>query len=91
MVLSRTGHRPRGISMGWDASGFPPNECFVLLAKAGKAITGVDVPKLEAASRKCHRTALKDNIELAHFDIPDAKVECQAFSTTVAARAAAFG
>ena len=80
MVLSCTSHRLTGISMGWDASDSPPNEWFVLLAKAGKAVTGVDVSKLEAASRKCHRTALKDKTELADLDIPDAKIECQAFT-----------
>jgi hypothetical protein len=40
MVLSCTSHRLTGISLGWDASGFPPNAWFGLLAKAGNAATG---------------------------------------------------
>lgn len=80
IVLSCTGHRLTGISLTWDASGFPPNSWFALLAKAGKAVTGVDVKKLESASRQCHRSALKDKTELADLDIPNAKIECQAFT-----------
>src|ERR1700730_2261937 len=50
-VLSCTGHRHAGISLTWDAGGFPPNEWFGLLAKAGKAVTGADLQKLESASQ----------------------------------------
>lgn len=80
MVLSCMTHRLTGVSLGWDDGGFPPNAWFGLLAKAGKAVTGVDVRTLEAASRKCHRAALKDKSELADIDIPNAKIECQAFT-----------
>jgi hypothetical protein len=80
IVLSCTSHRLTGISMTWDPSGFPPNSWFALLAKAGKSVTGVDVKKLESASRQCHRSALKDKTELADLDIPNAKIECQAFT-----------
>lgn len=80
MVLSCTSHRLTGVSLTWDASGFPSNTWFALLAKAGKAVTGVDLRKLESASRQCHRTALKDKAELADMDIPNAKIECQAFT-----------
>jgi hypothetical protein len=64
-VLSCTGHRHTGISFAWDAGGFPPNEWFGLLAKAGKAVTGAKLKKLESASRQCYRSALKDKTELA--------------------------
>jgi len=80
MRLSCTSHRLTGISLTWDASGFPPNAWFGLLAKAGKAVTGVDLKKLELASRQCHRSALKDKSELADLDITNAKIECQAFT-----------
>ena len=80
MVLSCTSHRLTGISLTWDASGFPSNAWFVLLARAGKAVTGVDLKKLESASRQCHRSALKDKTELAELDIPSATIECQAFT-----------
>jgi hypothetical protein len=80
MLLSCTSHRLTGISLTWDASGFPPNAWFGLLAKAGNAVTGVDLKKLELASRQCHRSALKDKTELADLDIPNAKIECQAFT-----------
>ena len=80
MVLSCTSHRLTGISLTWDASGFPSNAWFVLLARAGKAVTGVDLKKLESASRQCHRSALKDKAKLAELDIPSAKIECQAFT-----------
>ena len=80
MVLSCTNRRLTGISMDWNANGFPPDEWFGLLAKAGKAVTGIDVSILETASRKCHRAALKDKTELADLDIPNAKIECQAFT-----------
>jgi hypothetical protein len=79
-VLSCTSHRPIGISFTRDASGFPPNEWFRLLAKAGKAVTGADLKKLESASRQCHRSALQDRTELAYIEIPSAKIECQAFT-----------
>jgi hypothetical protein len=80
ILLMCTSHRLTGISLTWDASGFPPNAWFALLAKAGKAVTGVDLKKLEFASRQCHRSALKDKSELAALDIPNAKIECQAFT-----------
>jgi hypothetical protein len=80
MVLSCTSHRLTGISLTWDASGFPPNAWFGLLAKAGNAVTGVELKKLESASRQCHRSALKDKSELADLGIPNAKIECQAFT-----------
>jgi hypothetical protein len=80
IVLSCMNHRLTGISLTWDTNGFPPNAWFVLLAKAGKAVTGVDVRTLETASRQCHRSALKDKTELADLDIPNAKIECQAFT-----------
>jgi hypothetical protein len=35
-VLSCTSRRHPGISLTWDAGGFPPNEWFGLVAKAGK-------------------------------------------------------
>ncbi|TQF35309.1 hypothetical protein UNPF46_25260 [Bradyrhizobium sp. UNPF46] len=79
MVLSCMTHRLTGVSLTWDKSGFPPNEWFGLLARAGNAVTRVDVKTLEAESRKCHRAALKDKSELADLDIPNAKIECQAF------------
>jgi hypothetical protein len=80
MLLICQSHRYTGVSLNWDESGFPPNAWFRLLARAGKAVTGVDVETLEAESHKCHRAALKDESELADIDIPNAKIECQAFT-----------
>jgi hypothetical protein len=91
IVLSCTSHRLTGISMTWDPSGFPPNSWFAQLAKAGKSVTGVDVKKLESASRQCHSSALKDKTELADLDIPNAKIECQAFTRDGVASTSAFG
>jgi hypothetical protein len=48
--------------------------------KAGKAVTGANLKKLESASRQCYRSALKDKTELADMEIPNAKIECQAFT-----------
>ena len=79
-VLSCTGYRHAGISFAWDAGGFPPNVWFGLLAKAGKAVTGADLKKLGSASRECYRSALKDKTEPASMEIPNAKIECQAFT-----------
>jgi hypothetical protein len=80
IVLSCKSHRFSGISLIWDASGFPPNAWFGLLVRAGKAVTGVDLNELQSASRQCHRSALKDKTELADIEIPNAKIECQAFT-----------
>ncbi|WP_044591085.1 hypothetical protein [Bradyrhizobium sp. LTSPM299] len=80
MHLSCMSHRITGVSLSWDDSGFPPNTWFNLLALAGKAVTGVDVRTLEVASHRCHRAALKEKSELADLDIPNAKIECQAFT-----------
>jgi len=77
-VLSCAGHRHAGISLTWDAGGFPPNEWFGLLAKAGKAVTGADLKQLQSASRQCYRSALNDKAEPADREIPNAKTECQA-------------
>ncbi len=66
--------------MYWDQNGFPPNAWFMLAATAGKAVTGVDPRKLESAIRKCHRAALKDESELSDVEIPNAKIECQAYT-----------
>ena len=60
--------------------GFPPNAWFWLLVKGGKAVTRVDVKELESASRQCYRSALKSKTELADIEIPNAKIECQAFT-----------
>jgi hypothetical protein len=79
-VLSCTGHRHAGLSLTWNAGGFPPNEWFELLAKAGKAVTGADFKKLASASRECFRSALKDKTEVADMEIPNAKIECQALT-----------
>ncbi|MGY0573243.1 hypothetical protein ACTGJ9_020875 [Bradyrhizobium sp. RDM12] len=68
------------ISLNWDASGFPPNEWFALAATAGNAVTAVDLEKLEAAARRCHRAALKDESELARIELREAAIECQAFT-----------
>ncbi len=80
MVLSCTSHRLTGISLSWDASGFPSNGWFAVAADAGLAVTGVPSRTLEPAIRKCHRTALKNKTELDELDIPNAKIECQAFT-----------
>lgn len=68
------------VSLNWDASGFPPNEWFALVATAGNAVTGAELKDLEAAAHRCHRAALKDRSELASIDLHTAKVECQAFT-----------
>ncbi|WP_143099384.1 hypothetical protein [Bradyrhizobium sp. cf659] len=68
------------VSVNWDASGFPPNKWFGLVAKAGNAVTGADVRTLEAAAHRCHRIALRDKTELARAELQGAAVECQAFT-----------
>jgi hypothetical protein len=80
-VLSCPGDRRAGISFTWDAGGFPPNEWFGLVAKAGKAVTGADLNELGSASRECYRSALKDKPEPADTEIPNAKIECLAFTS----------
>jgi hypothetical protein len=80
MLLLCMTHRLTGVQLEWDNSGFPSNAWFSLLATAGQAVTGVDLKTLEAAARKCHRLALKEQSSLADFDIPNAKIECQAFA-----------
>jgi hypothetical protein len=79
-VLSCSGYRHAGISLTWDSVSIPPNEWFGLLAKVGKAVTGADLKKLQSASRQCFRSALEDKTELADVEIPNAKIECQAFT-----------
>jgi hypothetical protein len=79
-VLSCTGHRHAGLSLTWNAVGFPPNAWFGLLAKAGKAVTGAHFRELASASRECFRSALKDKTDVADMEIPNAKIECQAFT-----------
>jgi hypothetical protein len=80
-VLSCQGDRRAGISFTWDAGGFPPNEWFGLVAKAGKAVTGADLQELGSASRECYRSALKEKPEPADTEIPNAKIECLAFTS----------
>ena len=79
-LVSCTNHRLTGVSLSWDESGYPPNRWFDLVAKAAKALTGVELKKLQAAIRKCHQMALKDKTEIGDLDIPNAKIECQAFT-----------
>jgi hypothetical protein len=78
-VLSCAGRRA-SISFTWDTGGFPPDEWFGLLAKAGKAVTGADLNGLMSASRECYRSALKDKTELADVEIPSAKIQCRSFA-----------
>jgi hypothetical protein len=80
MVLFCAARALTGVSLAWDVSGFPPNEWFNLAAKAGNAVTNVAIKNLETATHKCHRLALKDRSELAELEIPNAKVDCQAFT-----------
>jgi hypothetical protein len=47
--------------------------------KAGRAVTGADSTKLEAAIRKCHHDALNGKFEQAQLEVPHATIECQAF------------
>lgn len=68
------------VSLNWDTSGFPPNDWFALAATAGGAVTDADPKKLEAAAHRCHRAALRDKTELTSVHLPDATVECQAFT-----------
>lgn len=68
------------VSLNWDASGFPPNDWFALAATAGNAVTGVDLKKLEAAAHRCQRAALRDKGEQAAAALPNAAIECQAFT-----------
>jgi hypothetical protein len=53
---------------------------LVRVVGEGRAVTGDDVKTFEAASHMCHRMALKDKSELADLDIPNARLECQAFT-----------
>lgn len=76
-VLSCSGYRRAAISFTWDAGGFPPNEWFGLLAKAGKAVTGADLNELLSGSRECSRSVLKDKTEVADMKISNAKIECR--------------
>jgi hypothetical protein len=68
-----------GIYLSWDGP-FPSNSWFHLAAAAGHAVTGKDLPSLNKAIRDCHRAALKDKSELSGLDVPQAKIECQAFT-----------
>lgn len=63
-----------------NASGFPSNDWFALVATAGSAVTGVDPKILQAAAHRCQRTALKDDGEQATVALPNAAVGCQAFT-----------
>jgi hypothetical protein len=45
-----------------------------------QAVTGVDLKELESASRQCHRSVFKDKTELAGIEIPNATIECRAFT-----------
>ncbi|OPY98933.1 hypothetical protein A5906_30720 [Bradyrhizobium sacchari] len=64
------------VSINWDASGFPSNDWFALAARAGSAVTGTELKKLETAAHRCHRAALNDKSELASVYLDDATVEC---------------
>jgi hypothetical protein len=79
-VLSCRSHQHTGISLTWDRGGLPPNGWFWLLAKAGKAVTGAPLKKLESASRQCYRSALQDKTKPAGAEIPNAKIECRALA-----------
>ncbi|MGA3063950.1 MAG: hypothetical protein ABSD90_12115 [Methylocystis sp.] len=79
MVLSCTTHRLTGISLNWDGAS-PSNEWFALAAKAGNAVTGEDLKKLDVGIRECHRSALKGKSEVSDLEVAGAKIECQAFT-----------
>ncbi|MCP3392333.1 hypothetical protein NLM27_26650 [Bradyrhizobium sp. CCGB12] len=62
------------VSLNWDTSGFPSDEWFNLVAKAGNAVTGANVKQLELAAHRCHRAALKQADEQANATLSDATV-----------------
>ncbi|OKO76374.1 hypothetical protein [Bradyrhizobium sp. NAS96.2] len=68
------------VSLTWNSSGYPSNEWFTVLAKAGAAVTGAAQKPLEDAAHRCHRAALRDRTELAEANLNDAKIDCQAFT-----------
>jgi hypothetical protein len=68
------------VALTWNASGFPPNNWFVLLAEAGAAVTGADPKRLEASAHRCHRAALKDSNEQSQLELKDAIIDCDAFT-----------
>jgi hypothetical protein len=79
MVLLCGEPRLPEISLGWEGA-FPPNTWFALAVKAGHAVTGVDLGRLDKAIRRCHVQALRHKSEMSEFDIPHAIIECQAFT-----------
>ena len=79
MSLDCSSHSLTGVFLGWEGA-FPPNDWFAVAAKAGKAATGVEIKKLHSAIRTCHRAALKNKSELSELEIPNARIECQAFT-----------
>jgi len=80
LVLSCTSRQTTGISVVWDQSGFPPNAWFKKASRAAKAVTVVELGRLEEAIRRCHHAALKHKSELSDMEIPNAKIDCQAFT-----------
>jgi hypothetical protein len=68
------------VALNWDTSGFPPNNWFGLLAKAGAAVTGADPRRLEDGAHRCHRAALRDNSEQSRLELKEAVIECEAFT-----------
>lgn len=80
ITLSCTTHRLTRVTLGWRASGLPPNDWFGLAAKTGAALTGVGIDVLNTAIHQCHRAALRHQSETAELDIPNAFIECQAFT-----------
>jgi hypothetical protein len=79
MVLSCSSHRLTGISLSWETA-YPSNSWFHVAANAGEAVTGASSARLQPLIRKCHSLALKSKTELAELDVPNAKIECQAFT-----------
>lgn len=79
LVLQCESHRLTGVSLSWE-NAYPSNDWFRTAADAGSAVTGVLSKILEGAIRNCHRIALKSKTELAEFEVPNGKIECQAFT-----------
>jgi hypothetical protein len=61
----------RGLHMAWDKADFPSDAWFGEVAKAGRVVTGVDLRKLEAATRQCYRAALDSKARAAFSDLPN--------------------
>jgi hypothetical protein len=68
------------VFIGWEKGAIPPKAWVTLAAMGGQIVTDEPAATLQDGIKKCYQDALKNKSELSSVELPESKIECQAFT-----------